>query len=234
MTLPPSEMPQESGPGGNSLSRSEYAYRALNTAIREGRLPQGARLREAVLAGQLGVSRTPVREALHRLQSRGLLEDIPGRGLIVVEITQARLDEIYHLRELLEGGAARHAALNASAADLNQIDERYAALQAAGSLPENLAAANRRFHDAIADAAHNRHLRSALDDLTDASALLRGTTFSEPTRVRQAEREHKAILDAILARQPDLAEQAAREHVRAAHRERSMMLRRQRARPAQY
>jgi len=207
-----------------SSSRGEYVYRALCDAIKDGQLKQGMRVREEDIANLLGVSRTPVREALFRLQTRGLLEVAPGRGLIVVEITRQKLVALYSMRELLEGGAARMAAQHASPSEIETLRYLLNEFQKAGDDPPRLADLNRQFHSAIYEAAHNRHLLTALGDLTDALALLQNTTFSVPSRPRLAIKEHRAILKAITEKQPDMAEQAAREHIRAAHQARASMM----------
>jgi len=205
-------------------SRGEFVYRALCDAIKDGRLKQGARVREEDVARSLGVSRTPVREALFRLQTRGLLELAPGRGLVVVAISRQQLVELYEMRELLEGGAARMAAQHASATEVETLRYLLQEFQRAGDAPARLAAINRQFHSAIYDAAHSRYLIGAMSDLTDALALLQNTTFSVPGRPKAALKEHRAIVAAIAAKDPIEAERAAREHIRAAQQTRTSMI----------
>lgn len=207
-----------------STSRGEYVYRALCDAIQTGQIKQGTRVREEDIAKLLGVSRTPVREALFRLQTRGLLDMAPGRGLVVVEITRQKLVELYAMRELLEGGAARMAAQHASPSEVETLQYLLGEFQKAGDNAPRLAAINRQFHAAIYDATHNRHMLTALADLTDALALLQNTTFSVPTRPKLGLKEHRAIVNAIAQKNPDQAEQAARDHIRAAHQARASMM----------
>lgn len=207
----------DADPLTRNTSRGEFVYRALRDAIRDGRLKQGARVREDEIARALGVSRTPVREALFRLQTRGLLKLAPGRGLVVVEISRQELVELYAMRELLEGGAARMAAQHASPTEIETLRYLLQEFQKAGDDAPRLADLNRQFHAAIYDAAHNHHLLSALNDLTDALALLQNTTFSVPGRPKPALKEHRAIVAAIADKQPDVAEREARQHIRAAH-----------------
>src|SRR5882724_6928753 len=95
-------------------SRAEFVYESLRYAIWDGRIKKGERVREEEIARHLGVSRTPVREALQRLQQRGLLVVGGGRGLVVAELSQHQVIELYAMRQVLEGSAARFAAQRAS------------------------------------------------------------------------------------------------------------------------
>src|SRR5262245_32812822 len=117
-------------------SRAEFVYDSLRDAISDGRIAPGERVREEEVARNLGVSRTPVREALQRLQQRGLLVLGVGRGLIVAHLSQQQVVELYAMREILEGSAARFAATHATAAEiamLYQLQEQLRA--AAGDAP---------------------------------------------------------------------------------------------------
>src|SRR5262245_7087752 len=95
-------------------SRADFVYESLRDAIADGRIARGERVREEEIARNLGVSRTPVREALQRLQQRGLLVMGSGRGLVVAELSQHQIVELYSMREILEGSAARFAARHAT------------------------------------------------------------------------------------------------------------------------
>jgi DNA-binding GntR family transcriptional regulator len=203
----------ESNPG---KSRSEYVYEWLCDAISEGRFAPGARLREEEIAGNLGVSRTPVREALLRLQARGLLAVGIGRSLVVAQLTLQQVRELYAMREILEGSAARFAAQHAGEHDVALLRRIHKEFMDAWKRPERLVPLNRRFHQAIYEAAHNRYLTQALNEFHDVFALLHGNTFRVPNRPRATNTEHVKIIDAIADRDPDRAEQAAREHIRLA------------------
>jgi DNA-binding GntR family transcriptional regulator len=204
-------------------SRAEHVYQYMRDAIRNGHFRQGDRIRENDIANALGVSRTPVREALRRLQTRGLLDFHAGRGLGVVELSRTQVLELYSMRELLEGAAARLAAQHATPSEvtymLHLLDEFRAAKD-----PNRMATINRLFHRTICDAAHNRYMVQSLNDLNEALALLRGTTFSLEGRRETADIEHRAILDAIARGDPDAAEKAARAHIRKAQDLRIQML----------
>lgn len=207
-----------------SGSRGQYVYRTLLEAIRAGGLKPGQRIREEEIALQLDVSRTPVREAVQILQARGLVQFAPGRGgLVVTELTKQQVMELYAMREVLEGAAARFAAQHAA-------DDEIAALRAvhqefkAETDPGRLAAINRRFHRVIYEAARNRYVMEALTNLEDALSLLAGTTYSVRGRHTAGVREHRAILEAIAARNADAAEATSRAHIREAQRSRLTLI----------
>lgn len=187
-------------------------YRHLVGRLRSGELASGSRLREEDIAAELGVSRTPVREALTRLQARGLA-GVTSFGLTVCELDPRQVGELYAMRAVLEGSAARFAAENASAADLEAIRHAAAVFAEHAEDAAALARANALFHEAIYAAARNGYLMRMLEDLNDSLALLPRTTFMIPGRSLDAQAEHAAILAAIEARQPDQAEQAARHHI---------------------
>src|SRR5262249_59308658 len=101
-----------------NTSRSEFVFAALRDAIWDGRFAPGERIPEEEIARSLGVSRTPVREALRRLQERGMLSIGAGRSLVVAELSQQQVLELYAMREILEGSAARFAAQHAHRAEI--------------------------------------------------------------------------------------------------------------------
>jgi len=206
-------------------SRADVAYSRLKAAIVNGALVPGRRLREAELAKWLGISRTPVRDALKQLASEGLLAAAPRRGLVVASLDQQQVTEIYALRDVLEGLAANLAARHCSDAEIAAL-ENLVDLQS--QLPDSdaagLAELNRELHDRIYRAARNRYLLQALGSLESALALLPRTTYDYPGRPALALREHRVIMAAIAARDPETAEKAARTHIRAAERVRLLML----------
>jgi DNA-binding GntR family transcriptional regulator len=204
-------------------SRSEFVYEALRAAIREGRFGRGERIREESIARSLGVSRTPVREALQRLQERGMLQMAPGRGLVTVELSRQQTLELYAVRETLEGLAARFAAQHAGESEISLLHRLLDDFEAAGEDAQLLARINRRLHQAIYDAAHNRYLLQMLNELHEFLTLLGGTTFVLEERRQQANLEHRELVAAIEARDPARAEEAAREHIRRAQQARLKM-----------
>ena len=197
-------------------SAADYAYATLRAEILEGRFSPGRRMREIELAEWLGVSRTPVRAALSRLEGEGLVAFVPRIGLVVATLDADAVAELYDMREVLEGAAAALAARHAGPRDVAALRELIATERA---LPRDAvirAQHNLVFHQAIYVAAHNRFLVRSLHALHDAIALLGPTTFAVPGRPEDAEREHARVVEAIAARHPEEAEEAARSHVRQA------------------
>lgn len=201
----------------SSISRSQLVHETLRDLIRDGVLEPGQRVREADIAERLGVSRTPVREAINRLLLEGLIALTPIRGFAVAELDKHQVLEIYAVREFLEGAAARFAAQHASVLELQSLREM---VEASRSIPDSdpgqHARLNKQFHGMIAEASHNRFLQPLLTRLADSLALVRGTTFELPGRAELVYQEHLAIIEAMEARDPERAEFAAREHIRKA------------------
>jgi len=201
-------------------SRSELAYRKLRDALASGKLQPGQRVMEVEVAEWLNVSRTPVREALRRLESEGMLAMEPRTGLVVTSITREAMLELYVMREVLEGTAAQLCAENASEIEIMELEEltkREERLQ--GDL-EALARLNRVFHDTIHRAAHNRYLEKSLNAVNDSMCLLGKSQMLIAARAKEAKAEHAELFDAIRKRDADAAEAIARRHVRSAQRQR--------------
>ena len=193
---------------------AEQAYCAIRDAIQDGRLGPGQRVPELDLTAWLKVSRTPVREALRRLQSEGMLQHAPGGGLSVAQHDLRAVAELYDVRESLEGTAA---SLAARGADATEIRILQALLDSQRQLPDDPRAHarfNTIFHENIYRAAHNRFLLKSLRSLHDSVALLGHTTFAAPGRIPEALAEHQAIVAAIVRRDETDAEALARHHVR--------------------
>jgi DNA-binding GntR family transcriptional regulator len=205
-------------------SRSEFVYTSLRDAIWEGRFAPNERIPEEEIARSLGVSRTPVREALRRLQERGLLIVGAGRSLVVAELSKPQVFELYAMREILEGSAARFAAQHANETEIDILQHLLGEFDKHRHDPRALVSLNRRFHGAICEAAHNRYLIQTLDGMHDSLALLHSNTFRVPNRRDQSDAEHRRIVRAIERRDADAAEKAARDHVRQAQRTRFAML----------
>lgn len=201
-------------------SSASDAYDKLLAAIEEGSLPSGARLRESELADQLAISRTPVREALKRLELQGLVVHEPHHGAVVASLEYGQVTELYLLREVLEGTAARLAAQHATTVEIGVLERMVAADQALIDHPTLLARSNRQFHQQIRDSSRNRYLGNALENLRLSLALLAGTTLRAPGRADASVAEHAAIVACIAARDPGNAESAAREHIVQAFRTR--------------
>jgi len=207
--------PEDGRPGPRG--RSDWAYERLHEAIRDGALEPGQRLMETEASAWLRISRTPVREAMHRLLAEGLLEPAPTGGLQVSLYDLRAISEFYATRERLEGAAS---ALAAEHADPTERRILSAMLEAMRALPADARAharENQAFHEQIYRAAHNRFLLKSLRALLNFVPLLGRTTYHAPDRITEADREHTEVVEAILARDPPRAEEAARAHIRHAY-----------------
>lgn len=206
-----------------SRSRGEEAYQKMREAIQSGQLKPGTRLREVELAEWLGSSRTPVREALNRLQTEGLVVQEPRRGMIIAELDHSMVSELYFMREVLEGTAARLAARHASDVEISMLRE-IADRDKNLTDPVRLAKNNRMFHETLYRAAHNRYLLKTLSLLQESLALLGPTTLAMPGRASSAYEEHDALVQAIERHDAQAAEDMSRAHIRSAHRARMKMM----------
>jgi DNA-binding GntR family transcriptional regulator len=188
------------------------AYSLILDAIEAGLYRPGDRLVESELADRFGVSRTPVREALQRLETQSMLTR-DGRSLIVASLDHNQLAELYAVRTELEGLAARLAAQHASPEELRVLRGMVEDDRKLLGDPAALARANRRFHKQIHLASHNRYLVQQLDLLYRSMALLATTSLAAEGRDEVALAEHDAIVSAIEARRGDEAFDALRKHI---------------------
>jgi DNA-binding GntR family transcriptional regulator len=213
-------------PGRSSASD---AYERLLSEIEDGGLPPGTRLREADLAERLAISRTPVREALKRLELQGLVTHEPHHGAVIASLEYGQVTEMYLLREILEGSAARLAAQHATETEIGILQRMVEKDRLLAGQPRALAQSNRLFHQQIRDTARNRYVNAALENLRLSLALLAGTTLGAPGRGGASVEEHAAIVACIAARDCDGAEASARRHILNAFRTRIEL---QQTRPA--
>jgi DNA-binding GntR family transcriptional regulator len=189
---------------------------SLHAAITSGRLEPGARLREIPLSQHFGVSTTPVREALRRLASEGLVQVLPRRGAVVVALDEAMVSDLYDLRLILETAAARRAA-SAVERELAPIYALMSQLEALvnGSGEADFAQGDVTLHRAINDIAGNRELSETTERIHRRIQSVR-VRSAVPGRLRIAQDQHAEIVEALRRRDPDLAEAAARRHIESA------------------
>ncbi len=199
-------------------SASDVAYTVIREAIRGGVIAPGARLIEVELAEALSMSRTPVHEALRRLEAERLIDHAPRGGLIVPTMTLDDLIEIFEIREMLEGLAARRAAERMSRAEIaamgetvKRMEEAYEAHNIAG-----VSGASSQYHQILRSGARYSRLPQLLALLFDSQRSILAHEFGTPERVVTAVAEHRAIYEAIAARDQERAEQLARQHSRNA------------------
>ncbi len=189
------------------------AYTLILEAIDAGVYKPGDRLVERELADRLGVSRTPVREALQRLETQAMLTR-DGRSLIVATLDHNQLAELYAVRSELEGLAARLAARHATPEEVRVLQSMVAEDRALlGGDPRALSRANKRFHKQIHLASHNRFLVQQLDLVHRSMALMANTSFAAEGRDEVALAEHDQIVSAIATGDGEAADQALRTHI---------------------
>lgn len=195
-------------------------YTHLVQAIEVRDLKPGDRLRETDLAERFGVSRTPIREALKQLEAQGLARHEPNRGMVIPTLDHDEINQLYMMREVLEGTAARFAAQHATDVEVAILQDAVAADLAIIDDVEQLVASNRTLHRRLTLASHNRYLVLQVEHMKQYLLLLDGTTYTDPQRRAGAVEEHRLLVEAIAARDLDKAEEYARLHIRKAHRAR--------------
>ena len=188
------------------------AYEMILDAIDTGTYKPGDRLVENELAERFGVSRTPIREALQRLETQSLLTR-DGRSLIVASLDHSQLAELYVVRAELEGLAASLAAQHAAPEEILVLREMVEEDRQLLDNPSALSRANRRFHKQLHLASHNRYLVQQLDLVHRSMALLATTSLAAEGRSEDAIAEHDAIVSAIEVRDQDAARAALRKHI---------------------
>src|SRR5210317_862743 len=191
------------------------AYSLILQAIDDGVYKPGDRLVESELAERFGVSCTPIREALQRLETQSLLTR-DGRSLIVASLDHNQLAELYTVRAELEGLAARLAAQHATDEEMRVLRDMVEEDRALVDQPKALSRANRRFHKQIHLASHNRYLVQQLDLVHRSMALMATTSLAAEGRGQDAMQEHQAIVDAIVQGNEADAYDRLREHISAA------------------
>jgi DNA-binding GntR family transcriptional regulator len=187
--------------------------------LRAGTLGPGDRLMEADLAARFRTSRTPVREALRQLEAEGLVSHVPRVGATVRRLDYSEVVELYEMRAVMEGTAARLAARMASAVELAALAEVNLAL-AEATEPARAASLNRVFHARLLDAARNRFLSQAALGLERTMSILGPSTLGDAARAAAAVEEHAAVLDALSARDGGQAEALMRRHIEGAQAQR--------------
>ena len=188
------------------------AYALILHAIDIGTYRPGDRLVESELAERFGVSRTPIREALQRLETQSLLSR-DGRSLIVASLDHNQMAELYVVRSELEGLAARLASRHATVEEVRVLKRMIEEDRALVDDPTALSRANRRFHRQVHLASHNRYLVQQLDLLYRSMALMATTSLAAEGRGETALEEHETIVAAIEAHDGGAAYEALKAHI---------------------
>jgi DNA-binding GntR family transcriptional regulator len=210
------------GPTLHTIARVTLADRVFEQiveAIVQGRIAPGETINEVNLSARLGVSRAPLREAIFRLEAKGLIQRAPHLGARVVDLQPRDLEELFLIREGLEGMAARLAAVAMSADDLQALEQSLEAHRrqpdVASGTAYYQAGGDQDFHFRIARASNNRRLfRLLCEDMYALIRIYRFRSSATPGRARQAYIEHQDILGALRRRDADAAEEAMRRHIR--------------------
>lgn len=189
---------------------AERAYQTIRQRIMDGSFPPGSPLREEMLAADIGVSRTPVRDALRRLLADGLVESERNYGTFVAEITGDDLNEVYQLRAMLEGFAARRAAQRIKPEDLAELRRLADAMEAIETPDEagtaRFSALNRDFHMTIVRAAGSRRLEGMMGWVVQVPlVLLKQYRMQEWINIGRSNRQHREIIEALAARNAEWA-----------------------------
>jgi len=205
---------------GESYSRSlrEKVFYQIQNDILNGVYQPGDSLTEKKLCDELGVSRTPVREAIRQLELVELVRSIPNKGVIVTGISEKDIEEIYVIRMMIEGLASRWAAENITQEELEELKEALD-LQEFYTLKndiEHLLKLDSRFHDILFRASKSKPLIHILTTFHHHIQRARNASFESPGRAKKVLEEHKAIYEAVVARDADRAEQMTKEHVKNA------------------
>lgn len=210
----------------DSAGTAKRVYETLRQSILEQVLRPGERLAEEELAEALGVSRTPIREAITRLETEGIVERSSVRTVTVSRLSPKAIAEVYEVREWLDGVVAYLACRRITPprlAELRWINERMRAAAEHRDV-DAMERINLEFHDALALAADNAFLLSLMRQARDRVRPMTGSTFAHPGRGAEAVTEHGQIIDLIAAQDAEEAASVARGHMRAAGRVRTKML----------
>ena len=202
--------------GRDKYSLRGRVFQSIREDILSGRYEQNTELKEAAIGAELGVSRTPVREALRQLELEGLVTIIPNRGAYVNMITAKDVQDIYVIRSMLEGLCARWATQSITEEQLDSMEETLCLSEYHTSKKnyEKLYELDSLFHEQLYEAGGGRILNHILSDFHDYVKMVRKATISTSSRSVTSTEEHRAIFEAIKEKDPDKAEALAKEHVK--------------------
>ena len=211
---------------GNIMNRKiadRYSVRGrvfhkIRDDILEGKYEVGEEIRESKIAGELGVSRTPVREAIRQLELEGLVSVILNKGAVVTGISPQDIEDIYNIRTLIEGLAARWAARKITEKEIKELENITDLMEFYINRgdTEELHVLDNRFHEILYESSHSKPLQHILSPFHHYVQNARRTSLSTPGRAQRAVEEHNAILKALKQKDPDLAEDSANQHVKNA------------------
>ncbi len=194
-------------------------FHKIREDILSGKYKDNEELKEVAIGEELGVSRTPVREAFRQLELEGLIHIIPNKGAYVTGITIKDVKDIYMIRSLLEGLCARWATENISSQQLEEMEENVylTEFHTAKGHTQQIAELDNRFHEIMYEACNSKMLEKQLRDFHDYVLRVRKKTLAENKRSTESNKEHKFILEAIKSKDPAKAEAEAYKHVISAY-----------------
>ncbi|HWR30998.1 MAG TPA: GntR family transcriptional regulator [Negativicutes bacterium] len=193
----------------------EVVYETLREAIRNGALTPGERLMEIQLAEELGVSRTPVREAIRKLELERFVVMLPRRGTYVSNLSLKDINEVFEIRAALDGLAAGLAAERITEDELEQMERLL--VEIADHIEQHnnqkIVEVDEAFHDILYRASRNERLVGIIYNLREQFARFRSVSINYPGRLHNTLEEHRQLVEAIAQRNPEAAQQKAREHI---------------------
>ena len=193
----------------------EVVYETLRDAIRNGSLTPGERLMEIQLAEELGVSRTPVREAIRKLELERFVVMLPRRGTYVANLSLKDINEVFEIRAALDGLAAGLAAERITEEELEQMERLLVEIADCIEQHNNqkIVEADEAFHDILYRASRNERLVGIICNLREQFTRFRSVSINYPGRLQNTLEEHRQLVEAIAQRNPEAAQQKAREHI---------------------
>lgn len=194
----------------------DHIFEELQQAIYNGTLKSGEKLTEKRIAEELGVSRTPVREALYRLASSGLIKMIPHRGFIVSRWSLKEIEDVLELRKVLEVFAVKLAIEHIQPKDIVEFEELIIQMKEAVSNKDNIKASslNTLFHDKIVALSNNVALLEAIEPIKSKIYHFRIISIYSDRRLEESFNEHKDILDAVINKDTNLAQELVEQHIK--------------------
>ena len=201
----------------DNYSLGSRVYRTIRDDILEGKYHSGDELKEKNIGDELGVSRTPVREALRQLELEGLVSIVPNKGAFVIGVSLQDIQDIYEIRALLEGLCAKWAAINISDEQITEMDENLVLSEFHESKGnyEQLVSLDNRFHEIMYEASGSRELKRVLKDYHEYVLRVRKNSLGAAGRAKNSTAEHRKIAEAIKAHDALRAEECAGTHIKS-------------------
>ncbi|MFC1862779.1 GntR family transcriptional regulator [Thermodesulfobacteriota bacterium] len=196
-------------------SLGEHVYKRLKQAIIDGEMAAGSRILETRIANSLGISRTPVREAIHKLDRAGFLEQLPSGGFAVAGLTREGIEEIFGIRSILESYAARLATIKHKEDELRPLEDKLREFRTCvkkGQL-DALSRINTEFHDMLYTLSRSPRLIKMVGDLAEQVIRFRKILLDDKNMVKLIDHDHNMMLEAMKDRDLDRVEKLVKEHI---------------------